>query len=471
MRSILINTSEKLAAKTLSKALKEDYSISFVADFDVFSPNNQGNETFDALFIDIDTLLKGVSLKNSFSEIKTAFRKIRKILPGVEVVVMTYQERIRETINLIKAGASSYLTYPIDSVEIQNVMESIQDTKQIQLELDYLRDQFWQIDALELIRTNSPIMQDVFNKVRTVAAKKVTVLLTGETGTGKGVISRLIHQHSKRNSDQFISVHCGAIPDSLLESELFGHEKGAFTGASQQKLGRFEIANNGTIFLDEIGTITPSMQVKLLQVLQDNVIQRIGSEQAIDVDIRIIAATNEDLNQRRLDGTFRGDLFYRLNVFPIEIPPLRQRQEDIALLVETFLSRLNALYGKEINYIHKEVLEAFRLYDWPGNIRELENLMERGYLLEESDTLGPACFPKELFSASNVQTSVALNTDITLADFRKNSYKTLEQQYLGKVLAKHHGSIGKTAQTAGITPRQLNRLMQKHKLRKEIFKN
>ena len=303
-----------------------------------------------------------------------------------------------------------------------------------------------------------------------MAAKKVTVLLTGETGTGKGVIAHLIHQHSKRSGEQFISVHCGAIPDTLLESELFGHEKGAFTGATRQKLGRFEIANGGTIFLDEVGTISPSMQVKLLHVLQDGSMQRIGNEKPMEVDVRIVAATNEDLNQRRIDGTFRGDLYYRLNVFPIELPPLRERLDDIPLLIETFLSRHNRLYAKNISYIHKDVLRAFRQYDWPGNIRELENLIERAYLLEESETLTPDSFPAELFATDRAETHVPFHPNKTLAQFRQECYDALEKQYLKELLSTHHGIIHKSASAAGITPRQLHRLLSKHKIVKESYK-
>jgi len=267
-------------------------------------------------------------------------------------------------------------------------------------ELDYLRDRFWQEDSLEIVRTRSPLMKRLFDKVRSVAPTKSTVLLNGETGTGKGVLARLIHQHSNRKDGPFISVHCGAIPDTLLESELFGHERGAFTGAVRRKLGKFEIAQGGTIFLDEIGTITPSAQIKLLEILQDGTFHRVGGEERIEANMRVIAATNADLRKMCEAGQFRKDLYYRLNVFPLEIPPLKERMEDIGYIVEVILKKLNKFDLKEIHDIHPHVIDAFGNYPWPGNIRELENLMERAYILEESPILMPDSFPDELFTSN-----------------------------------------------------------------------
>jgi DNA-binding NtrC family response regulator len=262
---------------------------------------------------------------------------------------MSSQAMIRDAVMAVKAGASNYLTFPINPEEVKFVTETIYNSIRIQSELSYLRDRFWKNDAREVVRTNSPLMREVFNKVRSVAPTKSTVLLTGETGTGKGVVAGLIHRHSNRSERQYISIHCGAIPDPLLESELFGHEKGAFTGADRRKLGRFEIAKSGTIFLDEIGTITPSAQIKLLQVLHEKTFQRVGGKETIEADVRVIAATNSDLRDMVDKGVYRDDLYYRLSVFPIEIPPLRERKEDIPILVEILLNRLNKLYFKEIH--------------------------------------------------------------------------------------------------------------------------
>jgi transcriptional regulator with GAF, ATPase, and Fis domain len=313
-------------------------------------------------------------------------------------------------------------------------------------------------------------MIKVFDKIRSVAPTKSTVLLFGETGSGKGVLAKLIHRHSTRGDAQFINVHCGAIPDTLLESELFGHEKGAFTGAVRRKLGKFEIAQGGTIFLDEIGTITPSAQIKLLQVLQDGNYQRVGGEDTLEANVRIIAATNMDLKKMCDDGRFRRDLYYRLNVFPIGIFPLRERIEDIPLLVDVFLKKFNNLFQKEIRGIHPEVIKAFKSYFWPGNIREMENLMERAYILEMTSILTPQSFPNELFDSVSKPDSSSEATFPILAEAREKGIDSVEKQYLKELLSRTNGKIRTTSELAGISTRQLHKLMTKHGIRKENFR-
>ncbi len=284
-------------------------------------------------------------------------------------------------------------------------------------------------------------------------------------------MANLIHRHSNRRDAQFISVHCGAIPDTLLESELFGHEKGSFTGAVRRKLGKFEIAHGGTIFLDEIGTITPSAQIKLLQVLQDGAFQRVGGEETIEANVRVIAATNADLKKMCDDGQFRKDLYYRLNVFPIELPPLRGRVEDVPYFVEEFLKIMNRLNTKEIHDTHPRVIEAFKNYSWPGNIRELENLMERAYILESSSVLTPESFPGELFESETLSATVSVDAGLSIAEVRRKGIEDIERNYLKEQLAQNRGKIQGTAKAAGITTRQLHKLMKKHGIRKEEFKS
>jgi transcriptional regulator with GAF, ATPase, and Fis domain len=283
-------------------------------------------------------------------------------------------------------------------------------------------------------------------------------------------MAQLSHKHSNRRDRQFISVHCGAIPDTLLESELFGHEKGAFTGATRRKLGKFEIARDGTIFLDEIATISAAAQVKLLKVLQERTYERVGGEQTLETQARIIAATNMDLKQMTEAGTFRKDLFYRLNVFPIEIPPLRDRKEDLPLLAELFVQRLNQFYNKEITGVHAAVLRAFEAYDWPGNIRELENLIERAYILETSTLLTPDSFPGELFSTAPVA-QVPMDASHTLAEVRRRGIEHIERQYLKELLTAKKGRIKDSAAHAGITTRQLHKLLTRYHIHKEDYKN
>jgi DNA-binding NtrC family response regulator len=377
---------------------------------------------------------------------------------------------IREAVMAVKASASDYVTYPINPDEVKHVTESLHESLISQSELDYLRDQFWRSDSLEFVHTNSIVMKKAYEKIRSVAPTKSTVLLMGETGTGKGELAKLIHRHSSRNDAQLISVHCGAIPDTLLESELFGHERGAFTGAVRRRLGKFEIATGGTIFLDEIGTITPSAQIKLLQILQDQTFQRVGGEETREANVRIIAATNTDLKKMCEDGEFRKDLYYRLNVFPIEVPPLRDRPEDIPHLVKVFLKKMKKFSSKEIYDIHPHVLEALRRYSWPGNIRELENLMERAFILETSSLLTPESFPSELFESEVPSASVFFDTQLTLTEVRHKGIEDIERRYLKEVLARHQGRIKESASVAGVTTRQLHKLMTRYGIRKEDFK-
>jgi transcriptional regulator with GAF, ATPase, and Fis domain len=328
----------------------------------------------------------------------------------------------------------------------------------------------WSREVEEILRTRSETMERVFTRVRAVAPTITTVLLTGETGTGKGVIARAIHILSGRRNMPFVSVHCGAVPDTLLESELFGHEKGSFTGAVRRKLGKFELAKGGTLFLDEIGTITPAAQIKLLQVLQDKVFQRVGGEEEIEADIRLIAATNSDLVQMQDAGSFRKDLYYRLNVFPIELPPLRERLEDLPLLISNILQSLNRAYGKNVREVHPDVMRAFANYPWPGNIRELENLIERAQILEVGEQLSPAGFPAELLASTDAVAPLPVHTDQTLAEVRQAAVAAAESRYLVELLAEHQGRIDATARAAGITTRQLHKLMTKYEIRKEQFK-
>jgi DNA-binding NtrC family response regulator len=469
MKKLLVISKQADVISGLQEAVEPDYQVESVPDSTEATLAAISYQTYELIFVDILELIALVS-EPRVANFKPVISPIRANWPSVEIAILTDFDHLRETVRAIRGGATDYITLPIIPDEVGQLLEDVKESNQLQAELDYLRGAFWQQDDLRLIRTNCAEMQAVFEKVRSVANKKVTVLLTGETGTGKGVIARLIHRHSRRKADQFIAVHCGAIPDTLLESELFGHEKGAYTGAIARKQGRFELAEGGTIFLDEIGTISPSMQIKLLQVLQDRTVQRLGSEKEIKVDVRVIAATNDDLNQRRKDATFRSDLFYRLNVFPIELPPLRRRRDDIPILVETFLNRLNMLYNKEISYIHNQVLTGLMNYDWPGNIRELENLVERAYLLEESDTLTPDAFPSDLFADESPSAEVPLDTSQTLADFRAQAFAVLERQYLHEILSEYAGRIDLSAKAAGISPRQLHRLMTRYELDKQHFK-
>ena len=469
MKYALAVTNEKDAGEVLKTCLKGEYRME-VLDSPAQCLEKFKKRRYEFLFIDILILLELDSNLGEASNYRALIQLFSKILPSVEIIILCSQDTIRKAVEAVKAGASNYLMYPIDKKETRYIIETTLDAIKTQFELNYFRDQFWDSDSLRIVSTKNSAMRTIFDKVKNVAPANTTVLITGETGTGKGIIAKLIHSHSPRKNKQFISVHCGAIAENLIESELFGHEKGAFTGAVRRKMGKFEIARDGTLFLDEIATMPMSAQIKLLQVLQDKYFQRVGGEDNIDSEARIITASNVDLYKMIEKGEFRKDLFYRLNVFPIELPPLRDRKEDIPKLAEEFLFRLKKEHLKTIEDIHPEVLEAFSRYTWPGNIRELENLMERAYLLETSSMITPESFPGEIFTTSEVHTEIPLNTSLTLADVRKKSYYDIERNYLKELLAKLNGRIDTTAEAAGVSTRQLHKLLTRHGIRKKEFK-
>jgi DNA-binding NtrC family response regulator len=420
---------------------------------------------FDLVIGDLESL--GA---HSISRFRDIIRRYRKANPHVQFIVLTAKATVREAISAVKAGAHSYLTYPVDREEIRLVVTSLKKSIAKNLELDYLRDQFWKTEWLEITRTRSRAMQAVFENLQAVAPTMATVLMQGETGTGKGLLARMIHWHSPRSRGPFIHVHCGSIVETLIESELFGHEKGAFTGAIRKKMGRFEMARGGTIFLDEIGTVPASTQVKLLQVVQHGTFNRVGGEEELKADVRIIAATNEDLKQLAEAGRFRMDLYYRLNVFPLYIPPLRERAEDIATISATILKKLNQKYRTHFDSVDAAALAAFRRYHWTGNIRELENVLERAVILEESDTLLPKSFPAELFAQTTDQPGAAPLFERPIEAARRQINAEFERHYLQNLLARNAGKIAPAAQQAGVTPRQLHRLLTRHAIDKTTYK-
>ena len=467
MNSWLVISQEEESVRTIRDCFRGEKVVENVADITTGLDELRKNR-YDCILIDINLLAQ---VKEDNGGYKSALQPFWRLYPTLEVIVMTPPGLIREAVMAVKAGAGNYLTYPISREELTYITESTYRLHILESELDYLRAQFWQRDALDFIYTDSPLMQDIFDKIRSVAPTKSTVLLTGETGTGKGVLAKLIHGHSNRKEGPFIAVHCGAIPETLVESELFGHEKGAFTGAVRRKLGKFEIAREGTIFLDEIGTVPPSVQVKLLQVLQDRTFSRVGGEQTLEADVRIIAATNMNLKEMCHEGLYRKDLFYRLNVFPLEIPPLRERREDIFFIAEVILKRLNKLHGRDIRDIDSAVVEALREYPWPGNIRELENILERAYILEQSSILTAENFPPEIALSVHCQPVTApTDASISLAEARNRGVAEIEQRYLRSVLTRNKGSIKKSAEEARITTRQMHKLMTRYGLRKDDFR-
>ena len=468
MKAILICTNKQDIIDRIQSALSKEYHAE-VAGSKEISLQMFGRKRYEYTFLEIG-FLSDYCDTTGMPNYKEALKPYWEAYPTAPIVVLAPQGGIREAVHAVKAGASSYLTYPFDPAEVVYVIEDITNHQRIESELMYLRDYTIQAGTARGSRTNSPLMKEALDKVHSVAATRSTVLLTGETGTGKNVIAKLIHASSNRRDKPFVAVHCGAIPENLIESELFGHEKGSFTGAVRRKLGKFQIADGGTILLDEVSTISPAVQIKLLQVLQERTFNRVGGEVPIEVDVRIIAATNVELKKLCDDEKFRKDLYYRLNVFPINLPALRERAEDIPLLVDAFLENLNLMYGKEIKGVAPEVMEALKRYSWPGNIRELENIIERAFILERGKFLSISNFPNELFTFEILNNFVDTQKIPCLADVKRRVLEHEEKRYLQEILAINNGRIDRAAATAGITTRQLNNLMTKYGLHKEDFK-
>ncbi|MDA1354074.1 MAG: sigma-54 dependent transcriptional regulator [bacterium] len=319
------------------------------------------------------------------------------------------------------------------------------------------------------METTSDIFTQIVKNLEKVSSTNANVYLAGETGTGKSRFAKWIHEQSPRKHRPFVSVNCGALPESLIESELFGYEKGAFTGALQTKIGKFEAAHTGTIFLDEIGTMPLSAQVTLLSIIQDRVITRIGGNTEHPIDIRIISASNEDLNTLCEKQLFRKDLFFRLNVFPVTLPPLRERHRDIPQLIDETIQHLAPRYNSPVTTISADALQQLCNYEWPGNIRELENIIERAIILCSSSTIEIEHLPADITHAIVVKIPDPSTTKMTLKDTRNVAIDQAERSYLNAALTQHKGKINKTAHYAGITTRQLHKLMKKHTLEKNKF--
>lgn len=465
MRDILVLSAREEEYNLISQAVSKTRKIKHAKDIDSAATLHQ-HHPFDLIIADLGLLEKTSGITASDFFLKNPFTKTNSF---VQFVILCDKEEVEKAVKAVNEGAAGYLTYPIEENEVQLLIDSLDRTLSRDFELDYLRDHFWKTEWLEIIRSKNSRMKKIYESIRSVSPTIATVLFLGDTGTGKGMLARLVHWHSQRSEEPFIAVHCGAIPDTLIESELFGHEKGAFTGADRRKPGKFEMARGGTIFLDEIGTITASAQIKLLQVLQDGTYSRLGSTVLMHSDVRIIAATNADLSELVQKGNFRKDLYYRLNIFPIQIPLLKDRLEDLPNLTEIFLKKLNAKYGKRIQGLHPSVIEGFKKYEWPGNIRELENILERAYILETASLLMPQNFPLEMVDHSDTY-PLSQNEATTLAKARQLAVEVFEKSYLTSLLTQTKGKINLAAKKADITTRQLNRLITRYGLDKRVFK-
>ena len=381
--------------------------------------------------------------------------QVRRTYPQTHVVLMTGYGDADSAIEALRAGAFDYLTKPLIDDELLMTLKRAFAQREVVEENKELRKQLEKHFAMENVVGQDPRMLRVFDMVGSVADTKATVLITGESGTGKSMIARAIHRQSSRSGKPFIEVACGALPENLLESELFGHVAGAFTGATGDKIGKFMQANGGTIFLDEIGTASPAMQVKLLRVLQELEFEQVGGSKTFKVDVRVILATNEDLAQLVAEGKFRQDLYYRINVINIELPALRDRQSDIYLLAQTFLTELREDTRREVKGFSDEAIAVLESYPWPGNIRELQNVVERAVLLGKEDVIMPSDLPREMASGQMVSRARVGNQTL------KEALEVPERQIILEVLESNNWNRNATADSLGVNRTTLYKKMKK----------
>ena len=461
--NLLIVDDERNSRDVIARFLKKKYNISLASNgreaIDMIK-----NSKFDLVLSDIRMPeADGMSVLEAVSEISAKERPI--------VIMMTAFGSIEDAINATKAGAFYYVTKPIDINNLQLLLKRAAEQCNLKHENIVLKQKLKQQSDITNIIARSPAMQRILETVKQIAPSKTTVLITGESGTGKELIAQALHDYSNRDGN-FVPVHCAALPANLLESELFGYEKGAFTGAVEQRLGRFELANNGTLFLDEIGEIEPQIQVKLLRALESQTFERVGGMESIQTSARIISATNKNLKKMVLNSEFREDLFYRLDVVTIHLPPLRDRIEDIPLLAKHYLNKFAVENGREGLTISENAISILQNYSWPGNIRELRNCIERMVVLSSNNVLQIENIPSMIRNNNNSVIDLAKEQSMAIEDnFEKQrkmeselSINSNEKELIIAALKKANNNKTKAAQLLGISRRTLHRKINKYNL-------
>ncbi|MDH8677516.1 sigma-54 dependent transcriptional regulator [Fusibacter bizertensis] len=434
--TILIAEDEVNLALLLERILKKEGYLVYTASDGVSAKSILEAKQIDLVLTDIKMPdMDGIEL----------LKYIKKIDSSIEVIVMTAFATVDTAINALKLGAKDYIRKPFDIDEVISAVKKVQ--------FEEAPDELGTYDFNSMLVTNSQKMQDLVKLIHKVANSNANIYIHGETGVGKELVAHAIHEISDRRGKPFIKVNCSALPETLLESELFGYEKGAFTGAFNRKLGRFELANGGTIFLDEIGDISPLIQLKLLRIIQQKELERLGGTQTISLDVRIITATNKSLDTLVHAGQFREDLYYRLNVIPLSVPPLRERREDMTSLIQNFIKISSDMYHTPYKEIEAEAMEVLLGYHWPGNVRELENIIERLLLISEGTVIKSSDLPPYFLHPED-EPSDGLGI-----------YKdSAEEKIIRKALADTDGNITKAAEKLGISRRSLHRKINKYNL-------
>ncbi len=448
IKSVLV-VDDDPAHRTMLRTLLTGWGYTiFEADDGSTAIEKAHDQAFDLILMDIRMIkVSGIE----------ALHEIKAFNPSIPIIIMTAYSSVENAVEALKSGAYDYLTKPLDFDELRLAMERAMDHRQLKEENRLLRESLGSHFDRQNIIGRSPAMVTLLETVAQVASSEATVLIMGDSGTGKEMIAGAIHYNSPRKEGPFVKINCAAITETLLESELFGHEKGAFTGAHRKKEGRFRLAHGGSIFLDEISEMSLSMQVKLLRVLQEREITRVGGEEVIHVDVRVIAATNKDLLEEIQEGRFREDLFYRLNVVTLNVPALKDRKQDIPLLAQHFLTMFCEKNKKEMKGITPQAMDRMLKHDWPGNVRELMNAVERGVVLSTSEYLDERelpFLPKDDILENEALSEAAIPADLPLEEVEKASIlKTLE-------LAG--GNKSEASRRLGITRRTLHKKLKKY---------
>jgi DNA-binding NtrC family response regulator len=428
---------------------------------------------------DGNTALKAL-LEHNYSIVLTDLRmprldgmhlieEVQKQRLPVTVIVTTGHGGVDEAVRAMRLGAYDFLMKPIDFDHLLLVVRRALAERTLKDEVAFLREQLQERYKFQNIISKNPRMHAVFELINNVAQTTATVLINGETGTGKEQVARAIHFSSHVRTGPLIAVNCAALPENLLESELFGHEKGSFTSAVGQRRGRFEMADGGTLFLDEVGDIPAAMQAKLLRVLQERRFERVGGTETIEVDVRVIAATNRSLLRLVKEGKFREDLYYRLNVVKIELPPLRDRPEDIPLLAQHFTEKY-ARPGEAPKHIAPQTMDVLLNYTWPGNIRELENAIERACVTSLENVINPENLPPDLLTPNTPKMPFRIDLDKPLPTLLTEMTAEVERQYIRKALKRSHGNIGRCAKICGLSRRSVSAKISEYKIDKGVFK-
>ena len=443
---VLIVDDEKSARDGLVRALRRNYRV-LAAENATTALEVLASQKIDVLLSDVRMPgMDGITL----------MQRALANHPALTCIILTAYGDVELAVEAMQQGATDFMTKPINLDKLELVLERVLKAKHIELENEQLRVQLDSKYGLENIIGNSAPMQEVFDMIRQVAGSRATVLIQGESGTGKELVAKAIHQLGSRSKGPFVAVHCAALAKNLLESELFGHEKGAFTGAMERRVGRFEKADGGSLFLDEISEIDASVQVKILRALEERQIERVGGDIPVDVDSRLIAATNRDLKAMVDEGEFREDLFYRLYVVVITLPPLREREDDILLLLNHYLAVFNEENGKQIEGFTPAAYNLLSAYAWPGNIRELRNLVERMVVLAHGKVLDVKDIPEQVRDETGNRGEVKIDADLTVDE--------MEKRMVVQALEKTGGNRTKAAEKLGISRRTLHRKLNQYEI-------